>query len=87
LSKRCSRFIYKKKTNFYFLIDFILDVKPSTIHCPDNQLMLTVELNNIDRNNVLLGDNNCKPNWSNETHAQFITHIDNCSLVLNIFLF
>jgi hypothetical protein len=49
--------------------------------------MLTVELNNIDRNNVLLGDNNCKPNWSNETHAQFITHIDNCSLVLNICFF
>ena len=64
-------------------MDLILVVTPSTIHCPDNHLYLIVKLNDIDPNNVLLGDSNCTPNWSNETHAQFITDIDNCSLVYN----
>jgi hypothetical protein len=74
--------VYLKHFCFFFiLILFILAVKPSEVHCPDEELFLTVKLNGIDSNNVLLGDSNCKPNWSNETHVQFITHINNCSLV------
>ncbi|CAF1315485.1 unnamed protein product [Rotaria sordida] len=57
-------------------------LKLSTIHCPNDQLFVTIQLNGIDPNNVLLGDRNCKTNWSNETHAQFITHINDCSLIL-----
>lgn len=73
----------KKKKAFFFCIHFILVVKPILISCPDNQLFLTVKLNNINPNDILLGENNCKPNWSNETHVQFMTNIDNCSLVLH----
>ena len=51
------------------------------------QLFLTVILDDIDPNDISLGDENCKPTWSNETHAQFITHIDNCSLVKNSIFF
>ncbi|CAF5183751.1 unnamed protein product, partial [Rotaria magnacalcarata] len=58
-------------------------IKPSVIHCPNDQLFLTIQLNGIDPNDVLLGDRSCKTNWSNATHAQFISHINNCSLVLN----
>ncbi|CAF1567296.1 unnamed protein product [Rotaria magnacalcarata] len=57
-------------------------IKPSVIHCPNDQLFLTIQLNGIDPNDVLLGDRSCKTNWSNATHAQFISHINNCSLTL-----
>ncbi|CAF1353456.1 unnamed protein product [Rotaria sp. Silwood1] len=57
-------------------------IKINTIHCPSDQLSVIIQLNGIDPNNVLLGDRNCKACWSNETHAQFITHINNCSLIL-----
>ena len=53
--------------------------------CPGDHLHVLVTLNGIDQNYVLLGDANCTPVWSNETHAQFSTHVDNCSLVLNNF--
>jgi hypothetical protein len=58
-------------------------VRPSAIHCPGDQLFVTVKLNGIESNKILLGDSGCIPSWSNETHVQFNTHIDNCSLVLN----
>ncbi len=67
---------------FVYFINLILVLKPSTIHCPDNRLILTVQLNDIDPNHIFLGDENCKSNWSNKTHAQFLTQIENCSLVL-----
>ncbi|CAF1300057.1 unnamed protein product [Adineta steineri] len=57
-------------------------IRPSEIYCPGDQLFLTVRLNGFNSNNILLGDKNCKPTWSNETYVQFITHIDNCSLML-----
>ncbi|UJR32970.1 hypothetical protein I4U23_020433 [Adineta vaga] len=58
-------------------------VRLQKINCPGDHLNILVSLNGIDPNYVLLGDSNCKPKWSNETHAQFITHVDNCSLILN----
>ena len=58
-----------------------LAVRPQITTCPGDQLHLLISLNGIDPNYVLLGDDNCKPTWSNETHAQFATHVDNCSLV------
>ena len=67
----------------HFLFFFVLVIKPSLIHCPTDQLFLTIQLNGIDPNDVLLGDRSCKTNWSNATHAQFISHINNCSLVWN----
>lgn len=57
-------------------------LKASSIECPDENLYLTIELNEIDPTDVFLGDENCKSTWSNRTHMQFISHIDNCSLVL-----
>ncbi|CAF0737939.1 unnamed protein product [Adineta ricciae] len=57
-------------------------VRPSTIHCPSDQLFLTVRLNGVLAANVQLGDANCKASWSNETHVQFTTNIDNCSLII-----
>jgi hypothetical protein len=60
-------------------------VRIETTNCPGDQLNLLITLNGIDRNYVQLGDSNCKPIWSNETHAQFVTHVDNCSLVLSCF--
>lgn len=63
----------------------MLAVRLETTTCPGDQLNILVTLNGIDRNYVLLGDSHCKPVWSNETHAQFITHVDNCSLVLCCF--
>jgi len=60
-------------------------VRIETTNCPGDQLNLLITLNGIDRNYVHLGDGNCKPIWSNETHAEFVTHVDNCSLVLTCF--
>ncbi|CAF1432167.1 unnamed protein product [Rotaria magnacalcarata] len=69
----------------YYEIDCRQDTKAvrlQTTSCPGDQLNIFVALNGIDRNYVLLGDSSCKPVWSNETHAEFITHVDNCSLIL-----
>jgi hypothetical protein len=85
--------IAKKRVKVYFknnrisFRNFILAVRPSTIDCPDDRLFLTVTLDDIHPDDISLGDEDCKPTWSNETHAQFITHIDNCSLVKKFFLF
>ncbi len=69
---------------FFLLIFYLfLAVRLQTTTCPGDQLHLLVTLNGIDPNYVLLGDSNCQPLWSNETHAQFVTHVDNCSLVIN----
>jgi hypothetical protein len=59
----------------------VLAIRPSRIDCPDTQLFLTVVLDDIDPDDISLGDGNCKPIWANDTHAKFISHIDNCSLV------
>ncbi|CAF1053498.1 unnamed protein product [Adineta steineri] len=62
----------------YYEIDCRKDTKAvrlQTISCPGDQLNIIITLNGIDPNYVLLGDSNCKPLWSNETHAQFVTHI------------
>ncbi|CAF1015596.1 unnamed protein product [Rotaria sp. Silwood1] len=70
----------------YYEIDCRKDTKAvrlQTTTCPGVQLHILVTLNGIDGNYVLLGDSGCKPIWFNETHAQFITHVDNCSLTLN----
>ena len=58
-------------------------VRLQTTTCPGDQLQILVTLNGIDRNYILLGDGGCKPAWSNETHAEFISHVDNCSLVIH----
>ena len=63
----------------------LVAVRLQSIICPGEQLDVFVTLNGIDRNYVLLGDSSCKPFWSNETHAQFVTHVDNCSLVFDYF--
>ena len=60
----------------------LVAVRPQTTSCPGDQLHLLVSLNGIDPNYVVLGDSGCRPIWSNETFAQFMTHVDNCSLVL-----
>ncbi|UJR14183.1 hypothetical protein I4U23_001178 [Adineta vaga] len=81
---------YPNKTGYSKSVDYyeincrrdIKAVKPTIVHCPDDQLFLTVRLNGIPWNNVQLGDINCKPSWFNESHVQFITNIDNCSLIL-----
>ena len=57
-------------------------VRPQTTTCPGDELHLLVSLNGIDPNYVLLGDIGCQPTWSNETFAQFTSHVDNCSLLL-----
>ncbi|CAF0984431.1 unnamed protein product [Rotaria sordida] len=69
----------------YYEIDCRKDTKAvrlQTTTCPGDELHILVTLNGIDRNYILLGDSSCKPIWSNETHAQFVTHVDNCSLIL-----
>ena len=68
-------------TFFLFVIDIILVIRPSVIYCLNNRLYLTIELNGIDPKDILLGDQSCTTNWFNETHAHFVTNIDNCSLV------
>jgi hypothetical protein len=72
------------QTNKLFVFIFenlILAIRPSRIDCTDTQLFLTVILDDIDPDDISLGDDNCKPIWANDTHAHFISHIDNCSLV------
>lgn len=54
---------------------------PSQLHCSEKELHLIVILNDINSDDVSLGDAHCKAHWSNRTHAQFLTDIDNCSLV------
>lgn len=66
---------------------FILAVRLHSATCPAEQVRIIVTLNGIDQNYVLLGDSRCKPLWSNETHAEFVTHVDNCSLVFDYFFF
>jgi hypothetical protein len=63
------------------VVYFILAVRLQMTTCPGDQLHLLISLNGIDPNFVLLGDSNCKPTWFNDTHAQFTTPVDNCSLV------
>lgn len=62
-------------------------VFPESIECPNGQLSVTVKLNGIDPQHVSLGDSGCAPIWSNHTHAQFITKIDQCSLVFHQWFF
>jgi hypothetical protein len=69
------------KEQFPLFISFLIAVRLQTITCPGDQLHVLVTLNGIDPNYILLGDSSCQPLWSNETHAQFVTHVDNCSLV------
>jgi hypothetical protein len=76
--------IYSKSINhlfYFFLYEYLLAVRIQTTTCPGYQVQVLVTLNGIDPNYVLLGDSSCKPQWSNETHAQFVTHVDNCSMV------
>lgn len=70
----------------YYEIDCRKDTKAlrlQTITCPGDRLQVLVTLNGIDPNYIHLGDSECKPEWFNETHAEFHTHVDNCSLILN----
>jgi hypothetical protein len=78
--KEIPKVFYSSKTN-QIRFSFLLAVRIQTTTCPGYQLQVLVTLNGIDPNYVLLGDSSCKPQWSNETHAQFVTHIDNCSMV------
>lgn len=61
---------------------FIQALRLQTITCPGDRLQVLVTLNGIDPNYIHLGDSQCKPEWFNETHAEFHTHVDNCSLVM-----
>lgn len=67
-----------RQYRFFCLISVI---KLDEIHCSNDQLHVTVTLNDIDRRTVFLGDGYCHPTWSNETHVKFSTHIDACSVV------
>lgn len=74
----------------FFYFDFkdnhlFVAVRLQTTTCPGDQLQILVTLNGIDKNYILLGDSGCKPVWSNETHAEFTSHVDNCSLVIHFY--